>query len=81
MKGTVVLINRSRGMAALVTASGEHTSFEILGPYDIDPGDILTGDLESLGEETWNNETKLEEIDVFVEDIYGSKQVALRIIS
>jgi len=80
MKGKVTLINPNRGMAALVTENDEYTSFEPLG-HDIELGDIISGDLESVGGETWYNETQMEKIDVAVEDIYGTKQVALSIIS
>jgi hypothetical protein len=80
MKGTVAFINPTRGMAALITENGEYTSFETLGD-DVELGDILSGDLESVGGETWYNETKHEEIEVMVEDIYGTKQIALKIIS
>lgn len=80
MKGKVVLMNPRRGMAALMTEDGDYTSFEILGS-DLELGDILSGNLEALGGETWYNETQLEEVDVYVEDIYGSKYTASKIIS
>jgi len=79
MQGKVVLINLKREMAALITENNEYTSFEILGSV-INIGDIVTGDLESLGGETWFNETQRDEIEVFVEDIHGSKESALRMI-
>ena len=80
MKGKVTLININRGMAALVTENNEYTSFELLG-HDVELGDIIIGDLESLSGETWYNKTQMEEIDVAVEDIHGTKQIALSIIS
>lgn len=80
MKGKIALYNPKRGMAALITENDEYTSFELLG-HDIEVGDVITGDLESLGGETWYNQTQMEEIEVFVEDIHGSRQIALRIIS
>ena len=80
MKGQVELINPKRGLAALLTENGDYTSFELLG-YDVEIGDVISGDLESLGSETWSNESKRERIEVIVEDIYGSKATALRIIS
>ena len=81
MKGKVALINSKRGMAALITENDEYTAFEVLGPLNIEVGDTINGDLESLGGETWYNVTKMEEIEVFVEDIYGKRDIALRIIS
>lgn len=80
MRGKVTLINPKRGMAALVTENEEYTSFELLG-HDVEIGDIIRGDLESVGSETWYNETQMEKIEVMVEDIYGNRQTALSIIS
>ena len=80
MKGKVALLNLKKEMAALITNSDEYTSFELLG-HDVGLGDIITGNLESLGGETWFNETRNEKIEVSVEDIHGSKQMALSIIS
>ncbi|WLE95986.1 MAG: hypothetical protein QTN59_15030 [Candidatus Electrothrix communis] len=80
MKGKVALINPKRGMASLITVNEEYTTFVSLG-HHVDIGDIISGDLESLGGETWYNETQMEGIDVFVEDIYGAKATALKIIS
>ena len=80
MKGKVALLNIKRGMAALITESEDFTTFELHG-NEVEIGDIISGDLESLGGATWYNETKMENIDVFVEDILGSKATALKIIS
>ncbi|MFQ5674832.1 MAG: hypothetical protein ACE5G1_02960 [bacterium] len=49
----------------------------ILRGFGIDIGDIIIGDLESLGGETWFDQTKTEKYDVFVEDIHGSKKTVL----
>ena len=80
MNGKIVLINQKNGLAALITENDDYTSFEPLG-HIIELGDNITGNLESLGGETWYNETQNEHIEVFVEDIYGSKETALRVIS
>lgn len=80
MKGKIALINQKNGLAALITEYEEYTSFEPLN-HDIELGDVISGNLESLGSKTWLNETKHEHIDVFVEDIHGSKGTALNIIS
>jgi len=81
MKGKVALLNPTRGMASLITETGEHTSFEVLGPFNLNLNDIINGDLESLGSETWYNVTKMEQLDVFVEDIHCSSDRALKIIT
>ena len=80
MKGQVELVNYNKGSAALITENGGYTSFELLG-HEVEPEDIITGDLEQMGNKTWYNNTKMEEIEVFVQDIYGSRQIALSIIS
>ena len=81
MKGRVNLLSPKRFMAALMTDNNEYTSFEILGGFDVEIDDIISGDLESLGGETWPNETKHEHIEVFVEDIRGSREMASLVIS
>ena len=81
MKGKVVLLNPRKAMAALLTENGEYTSFAILRGCDVELGDIMSGELESFGSETWHNETKSEKVEVMIEDIYGNKRTALRNIS
>lgn len=81
MKGKIVLLNPKRGMVTALTENGEYTSFEILGGYDVEIGDVISGNLESLGGETFYNQTKKEKFEVFVEDIYNTKDIALEIIS
>ena len=80
MKGKIVLINNRREMAALITERGEYTSFDTRGS-DVEIGNIISGDLESVGFEEWLNETNGEKIEVFVEDICGARETALRMIS
>lgn len=80
MKGEVVLVNPENGMAALMVDGGGYTSFEVLGG-EVECGDVISGDLESLGGETWRNETQMEDLDVFVEDIHGSRSTARQLIS
>lgn len=79
MEGRIVFVNHKREMAALLTDGG-YTVFELLGS-EVDAGDVITGDLESLGRETWQNATKKEKIDVAVEDIHCSRAIAIRFIS
>jgi hypothetical protein len=80
MTGKITLINPKRGMAALITENDEYTSFDTRG-CEIEVGDIISGDLESLGSETWTNETRGEIMEVFVEGVFDSRKTALRLVS
>jgi len=64
MKGTVVAFNKKKGFAAIETDGG--ITVAELFSCEADIGDIITGDLENLGDETFNNETQAEEFDVYV---------------
>ena len=57
------------------------TVFELLGGYDVDKGDVFSGNLESLGGETFFNESKQEKMDVFVQGIYCSMENARQMLS
>ena len=81
MKGKVAMLNPQKEMAVILTENDEFTTVEVLGDYNIDIGDIILGNLESLGGETFYNETKMERFNVFVQEINGSKKTALSIIS
>ncbi len=80
MKGEIVFFNSQRRMAAALTENNEYTVFELLD-HEIEIGDFITGNLESLGGETFYNETSFEEMDVFVEEIQVSEKSALQMIS
>lgn len=44
---------------------------ELLGAYDVNIGDDVKGDLDSLGGETLFNITEDEEMDVYIQDLKG----------
>lgn len=69
MKGRVVGINPSKGYIAVDTSTGI-TVMELLGGYDVDPDDIISGDLEALGSEVVLNETQAEKMDVFIQGVH-----------
>ncbi|MEK0315056.1 hypothetical protein [Cohnella sp. 56] len=69
MKGIVYLEYRRLGFFAVQTEDDDFTVIEALGePPSL--GDILIGELHSLGGERLFNETTKEEIDVFIQDIH-----------
>ncbi len=56
------------------------TAFEILGDYDVEIGDEISGHLDSNGSETFKNITKEEDIEVYVEAIQATEQNARQLI-
>lgn len=80
MKGVVSLINRRNDRIAAFIEDEGFTVFELLGGYSIEIGDIVSGNLDSHGGETFRNLTQLEDMDVYVQAIHCSKSVALRLV-
>lgn len=77
MVGKVYIINHQMEWIAILTESGSFSIAEVLGkPPEL--GDIVLGDLESLGGETLYNRTTNEKIDVFIQDIYVDRLEAMR---
>jgi len=65
-------------MVAVLTEAGGYSVLEPLG-HDFEVGDEVTGNLESLGGETVRV-NRTTSVQVFIQDIHGSQQVALRLI-
>ncbi len=81
MKGTVTMINPTRGMAAAETDEG-FTVFEICEvTCSLDVGDEVSGPLDSLGSERLYNVTKKENMDTFIQDIQCGVQRAIELLS
>jgi hypothetical protein len=79
MKAIVVLMNLSRGMIAAQTEDGEYVIFELLSGSAIEIGDTISHeDFYSLGSEDYNNVTKREVMNVYVQNICGSFDQAKR---
>lgn len=70
MIGKVCAINQQKGLIAVETNSNEFSILELIGGYDVEIDDIISGDLESLGSETVINKTQTEEMDVFIQDCH-----------
>ncbi|QTL98605.1 hypothetical protein GM661_11840 [Iocasia frigidifontis] len=81
MEGKITKINSRRGFAAIFTENNDYTVIEILGSYHIATGDIIQGNLETLGREYLFNASKDEKIDVFIQEIYASKRVMERLLN
>lgn len=72
MKGTVIGVNPRIGFIAIRTEEGDLTVAELLGGYEVEPEDEISGDLNALGGETFYNNTQNEEMDVYVQGVYCS---------
>lgn len=79
MKAKVIAINHKKDVVAVATANGI-TVFELLGGYEVELGDVISGRLESLGSEIFRNETRQENLDVYVQGIHCSPQNARQLI-
>lgn len=75
MKGNVIAVNIKKGFVAISTDDGI-TVFELLGGYDVEVGDVISGNLDALGGETFNNETQSEEMDVYVQGVHCTESNA-----
>ena len=62
MRGTITAINRARGMYAVALDDGSFTVFELLDSHELEIGDIVSGNLQSMGGETLINETQSREV-------------------
>lgn len=70
MLGKIILLNLKCGLVLFEDEIGDYGYFEVLGAGEFEPGEIIVGDLHSLGSQIIVNQTKSEKIDVFIED-YG----------
>ena len=80
MRAKVIAVNYHKGFVAVETDGGI-TVFELLGGYNIQIGDIISGNLESEGSEIFMNETQKEKMDVFVQGIYCTPQNASQLMA
>lgn len=80
MKASVIAINTKKGFVAVSTENGI-TVFELLGGYEVEIGDVISGNLDSLGGETFINETQSEEMDVYVQGIRCTESNARQLMS
>jgi len=81
MKGTIELIGPRQGMIGVRTDKDHFSVLELLGGYSPEMGDVLSGELENMGGETVRNETQDEDWDVYIQDKWGSRESAWRLVS
>jgi hypothetical protein len=79
MNGRVVGINCNKGFIAIDTGSGISV-VELLGGYDVEMGDKISGDLEALGGESLYNISQQEEMDTYIQGVGCSRESANRLM-
>jgi hypothetical protein len=68
MRGTVRIVNKDEGLAALEVSSGEYTIIEV--PHvGLEIGDLVSGDFDSVGSTILKNDTKDELLHVFIQAV------------
>ena len=66
MQSTVVMVDIQEGMVAVETKKGSYTVFELLGFYKVAIGDVISSTFDSLGVRSIRNETREEDISVYM---------------
>lgn len=69
MQGVIRLINTADALAAVETERGGYTVLGLMEECDVSVGDVLSGPLEALDQQTVLNETKGVTMQVYIEDI------------
>ena len=70
--GKIIAINRKNSFYAVRTEDGDITVFELMDSYTPELGDEVTGNLDSLGSESFFNVTQKHGFSVFVQDAHCS---------
>ena len=80
MRCIVIALNSVRGMVVVETDEGSYSAIELIGGYDVELGDILSGNLETEGSKNIRNVSQAEEMDVYVHGVYPMKGPAIEMI-
>lgn len=80
-RGKIVAINRKRGFINVQVDHGDYSVIELLGGYDPELGDVISGNLSSCGHGIILNETQLEQMDVVVQAHGCNWGVSLRLMA
>jgi hypothetical protein len=80
MKGTVVHHEHRIGFLVIRDDKGEFALAELLGNYDVEMGDIVSGNLHTNGKETLFNQTQNEAMEVSVKGYGLSEQDAISML-
>jgi hypothetical protein len=80
MRGTVVIINRQTGLFAVRLEDGDFSVLELLDGSELEPNDVLAGELDALGGEDINNVTHSRTMSVFGQTGRCSLEAARRLV-
>jgi hypothetical protein len=81
MTGIIEIIGLRPDMIAVQTETGDYSILELIGLYSPEIGDVISGNLENLGRIKVRNLSQREDWDVYIEEIYASREAAQRMIS
>lgn len=81
MKGQIIAVNNRNGFHIVRTERGEFTVFEMQDSHDAALGDMVSGALETLGSESFTNDTQGGSFDVVVQDAHCSRERAWDLIN
>lgn len=80
MRGVVVHHEHRMGYIVIRDPMGEFTVAELMGGYDVEKGHVISGNLHNHAGETFINESKDEEIEVFVQGYGMTEQQSILMI-
>lgn len=80
MKGTVVHHEHRSGFIVIRDEVGEFVIAQLAEKYDVERGDILSGQLHSSGSETVVNQTQNESMNVVVKGYGLTEQDAISLM-
>jgi hypothetical protein len=63
--GTIVAVNDSNGMFAVLLDDGDYAVFELCDSISLEPGDKVQGDLDALGGETLLHVDSRQQFEAF----------------
>jgi len=74
----VIFINHQRGMAVVEIQPNLCSVIEIQGSGEINQGDNLTGNLNTLGSQNIRNQDTHDDIDIIVQNINIGQDLAIK---
>lgn len=77
MKGTVVHHEHRTGFIIIRDEAGEFVIAQLTEKYDVERGDIVSGDLLASGNGTFLNQTQNESMAVYVKGVGLTEQQAI----
>ena len=79
MQGSVIAVNPRKGFFAVLMDNGI-TVIELLGGYDVERDDVISGPLETHGSNTVRNVTQGKDMRVFIQGVWCTPQNAKQLM-